>query len=91
VRMALGATERDVTRMVQTSALALVCAGLAVGAPLAFWSQRLAADLVDDLLVNAAFPVGVAAAVTIAVGLLAAYVPARRAARVHPMEALRHS
>jgi hypothetical protein len=62
-----------------------------VGAPLAFWSQRLAADLVDDLLVNAASPIGVAAAVTIAVGLLAAYVPARRAARVHPMEALRHS
>ena len=91
VRMALGATERDVTHMVQTSALALVCAGLAVGAPLAFWSQRLAADLVDDLLVNAAFPIGIAAAVTIAVGLLAAYVPARRAARVHPVEALRHS
>jgi predicted permease len=91
VRMALGATERDVIRMVQTSALALVCAGLAVGAPLAFWSQRLAAGLVDDLLVDAAFPIGIAAAVTIAVGLLAAYVPARRAARVHPMEALRHS
>jgi predicted permease len=91
VRVALGATERDVTRMVLTSALALVCAGLAVGAPLAYWSQRLAADLVDDLLVNPAFPIGVAAAVTIAVGLLAAYVPARRAARVHPMEALRHS
>src|SRR6202011_1662642 len=46
IRMALGATERDVIRMVQTSALALVCAGLAVGAPLAFWSKRFAAHLV---------------------------------------------
>jgi predicted permease len=91
VRMALGATERDVTRMVQKSALALVCAGLAVGAPLAFWSKRFAVHLVDDLPVSAAFPIGFAAAMTIALALLAAYVPARRAAHVHPMEALRHS
>jgi len=92
VRMALGATERDVTRMVLSNALALVGAGLAVGAPLAFWSQRLARYLVGDLPVNAvAFPIGVAAAVTIAVGLLSAYVPARRAARVNPMDALRRS
>jgi ABC-type antimicrobial peptide transport system permease subunit len=52
--MALGATEREVTRMVQKSALAMACAGLAVGAPLAFWSKRFAAHLVDDLPVNAA-------------------------------------
>ena len=91
VRMALGATEGDVTRMVQASALALVCAGLAVGAPLAFWSHRLAAGLADGLPVDAAFTIGVAAAVTIAVGLLAAYVPARRAARVQVIEALRHT
>jgi ABC-type antimicrobial peptide transport system permease subunit len=91
VRMALGATERDVTGIVLTNALALVCAGLAVGAPLAFWSHRLAANLVDGLPVDAAFPIGVAAAVTIAVGLLAAYVPARRAARVQVIQALRHT
>jgi ABC-type lipoprotein release transport system permease subunit len=41
--------------------------------------------------VNTAFPIGFAAVATIALALLAAYVPARRAARVHPMEALRHS
>jgi ABC-type lipoprotein release transport system permease subunit len=62
-----------------------------VGAPLAFWSKRFAVHLVDDLPVSAAFPIGFAAAMTIALALLAAYVPARRAAHVHPMEALRHS
>jgi hypothetical protein len=47
--------------LVQTSALALICAGLAVGTPLAFWSQRFAAHLVDRLVVSAAFRIGVAA------------------------------
>jgi len=74
VRMALGATERDVTRMVLKGALGLVCAGLVVGAR----------------PVEAAFPLAFAAATMIAAALLAAYVPAKRAARVDPMEALRH-
>ena len=43
IRMALGATERDVTRMVLKGALGLVCAGLVVGAPIAVWSKRFAA------------------------------------------------
>jgi len=89
IRMALGATRRDVMRMVQASALTLVCVGLAIGAPLAFWSMRFAAAMAADLTVDAAFPIGAAAAVMVAVALVAAYVPARRAARVDPMDALR--
>ena len=49
VRMALGATERDVTRMVLKSALGLVRAGLVAGVPVAIWSRRLAASLIQDL------------------------------------------
>jgi ABC-type antimicrobial peptide transport system permease subunit len=89
IRMALGATSGDVARMVVTSALGLVCAGLVVGAPLALWTRRLAASLVDDLPQGAALPVGFAAVAMIAVALLAAYVPARRASRVDPIVALR--
>jgi ABC-type lipoprotein release transport system permease subunit len=55
------------------------------------WSQRLAASLIQNLRVEMAFPIAFAAMAMIGVSLLAAYLPARRAARVHPMEALRHS
>jgi putative ABC transport system permease protein len=91
IRMALGATRRDVTRMVLNDALRLVCAGLVLGVPIAIWSQRLAANLIQNLRVDIGLPIAFAAAAMIGVALLAAYVPARRAARVHPMEALRHS
>ena len=91
IRMALGATRRDVTRMVLNNALRLVCAGVVLGAPIAFWSERFAANLIVNLRVEPVFPVAVAAAAMIVVALVAAYVPARRAARVHPMDALRHS
>jgi ABC-type antimicrobial peptide transport system permease subunit len=91
IRMALGATERDVTAMVLKSALGLVLAGLLVGAPIAAWSQRVVASLVENVTLGIAMPIAVAAAAMIAVALLAAYVPARRAARVQPIDALRHS
>jgi predicted permease len=91
VRIALGATERDVTRMVLKSALALAGAGLVVGVPLAIVSQRFAASLVQGLPVKSALPIGIAGVMMIAIALLAAYVPARRAARVQPVDALRHS
>jgi putative ABC transport system permease protein len=91
VRMALGATERDVTRMVLRGALGLVCAGLVVGAPIALWSRHVAASLVQNLPASNALPIAFAALAMIAMALLAAYLPARRAARVRPMDALRHS
>jgi ABC-type antimicrobial peptide transport system permease subunit len=77
--------------MVLKSALGLVLAGLLVGAPIAAWSQRVVASLVENVTLGIAMPIAVAAAAMIAVALLAAYVPARRAARVQPIDALRHS
>jgi predicted permease len=89
IRMALGATRTDVTRMVLREALALVTAGLVVGVPLVIWTRNFAASLIHDLPVTGALPIVFAAVAMIAVALLAAYVPARRAAQVDPMEALR--
>lgn len=90
IRRALGATRGDVTGMVLRDALAMVCAGLAIGAPIAFWGKSFAASLLPGLPAESAIPIVFGAAAMIAIALLAAYVPARRAARVDPMAALRY-
>lgn len=90
IRMALGATRGDAIRMVLGDALGMVCIGLAVGAPIAYWSERFAASLVPELQIRSAFPIASGAVVLTVIALLAAYVPARRAARVDPMVALRY-
>jgi predicted permease len=89
IRVALGATRGDVIRMVVASAGWLVSGGLLLGAPAAFWSTRLAASIVEHLPTRGGMPIAPAAAAVVAVALVAAYVPARRAARVEPVIALR--
>ena len=89
LRMALGATRVQVTCMVLGDALRMVGAGLLLGVPAAFWGRRLAASLVEGLTSGIAAPVAIAAAAMVSVALIGAFVPARRAARVEPMEALR--
>jgi putative ABC transport system permease protein len=90
VRMALGATTGDVSRLVLKGAFGLVCAGLVLGVPIAVASQRFAASLVPGLAANSPLPIAVAGLIMIAIALVAAYVPARRAMRVQPVTALRH-
>jgi putative ABC transport system permease protein len=90
IRMALGATPGRVVRMVLGDALGMVVAGLVVGAPLAFWGKNLAASLIPDLPVSSAAPIIFGAVAMVVVALVAAYAPARRAAGVDPMEALRY-
>jgi predicted permease len=90
VRMALGARASDVSRLVLGDAMGMVCAGLAGGAALVFWSRPLAASLVQDLKLESVAPVVLGGGAIVAVALVAAYVPARRAAGVDPMVALRH-
>lgn len=89
IRMALGATRRDVTQLVLGQALSLAGVGLIIGAPIALWVRHRAATVLDGLSAESLLPAAVAALVTIAVALLAAYVPARRAIRVAPVIALR--
>jgi predicted permease len=90
IRTALGATESAMSRMVLADALRMVLAGLAIGAPMALWGKSFAASLIQDLPVKSGIPIAFGVVAMVAVALVAAFVPARRAARVEPVEALRY-
>jgi predicted permease len=90
IRMALGATRSSVLRMVLGDALLMVFAGLAIGAFTTLWGKRLAASLIADLPLKSATPLVFGVLAMIAIALFAAYVPARRATSLDPMEVLRH-
>lgn len=89
VRMAVGATPRSVMALVLRQALGLVGVGLIIGLPIAFWTKQIAGAMVENLSADSLFPIVTAIIGTIAVSLLAAWVPARRATRVDPLTALR--
>jgi ABC-type antimicrobial peptide transport system permease subunit len=89
VRVALGATPARIQRGVLTLAGRHLLAGLALGVPAAWWLSRgFEALLFRVTPADASVYVGVAA-LLIAVGFLAAWVPARRAARIDPILTLR--
>ena len=89
VRVALGAEAGDVVRLVVRQGLVLALIGVTIGLAGAFALTRLMSSVIFG--VNAADPVTflAVAAGLIGVALVASYVPARRASRVDPMEALR--
>jgi len=89
IRFALGARLRDVTRIVLTSGLklALLGAGLGVFGAIGV-SKLLSAGFPGMRLSNPPVLVGTTL-LLIGVALLACWLPARRAARINPMEALR--
>jgi putative ABC transport system permease protein len=90
IRMALGASRRDVLRATLGQALAWIAAGVAVGVPLALGAARLAASLLFGLSATDPTVLGGAAVLMSALGLIAAYLPARRASTRDPLVALRH-
>ena len=89
VRMALGATPRTIARPILREALLLATAGLAVGIPAALVLTRLIASQLYGVSPTDPATLGAGALVLLAVAVLAAWLPVRRAARVDPMTALR--
>ncbi len=89
VRRALGAQPGDVVRLVVTEGLKLVAAGVVIGVLGALGLTHLIAALIHG--VSAADPPSfvLGAMLLVAAGLLASYVPARRAVRIEPMTVLR--
>jgi putative ABC transport system permease protein len=90
IRMALGAEREHVLKMVLQSGAVLALSGIGIGLVAAFALARLVAALLFET--SAADPptFSVVPLLLLAVALLASYLPARRAARVDPMAALRY-
>jgi len=89
VRMALGARPRDVLGGVLLQGMALTIAGLAVGMTGAMAATRVIASMLVNVSATDPATFMGAAAFLIAVALVACYLPARRATRVDPVNALR--
>ena len=89
VRMALGAEAGSVLRMVLAAAIVPVLLGIACGGIGAAFTVRLLRDFLFGVTPLDPVAFATAAGVLIAVALLAAYIPARRATRVDPLSALR--
>ena len=89
IRMALGARARQVVALVQRQTLAPVGAGIVLGLLLAVWTAKLVGALLYGLDPDDPMAFTAVALALAAVALLAAWVPARRAARVDPAITLR--
>jgi putative ABC transport system permease protein len=89
VRMALGATVRDLLRLVILRGLRLTIAGVAIGLTAALLLTRLMGNLLYKISPRDPIAFGVALIILLAVALLACFLPARRATRVDPVQALR--
>jgi putative ABC transport system permease protein len=90
IRMALGARQGSILRLVMRDAAIVVAAGVAVGLLGSIWIMRLVKGLLFGLTPNDPWTTALAILAMTAAALVATYVPARRAMGVDPMVALRY-
>lgn len=89
IRMALGAKRHDVMRMVLGEGLKTATIGAAVGLLIALPLPKIFGSLFFDLHIHEPWVYFIVPIAILAVAILATYFPARRAARIQPMNALR--
>jgi len=90
VRMSFGAQTRDIVRMVLRSGMLLTITGLVIGLPIAFLLARALSSVLFGVEAADPFSFVGLPLLLVAVAALACYLPARRAARVDPLVALRY-
>jgi predicted permease len=90
IRMALGATAIAVTRMVMRETISVVLIGVAIGLGAAMATTRLIEGALFGLTPTEPITISIAVLLMVGVAAVAGYLPARRAAKVDPMIALRY-
>ena len=90
IRVALGASRKQILKMVLREAFTPVLMGIVLGLPLALAAGRLVANQLYGLKTSDPPTLSAAIFLLVAVASLAAYLPARRASKVDPMVALRY-
>jgi predicted permease len=90
VRMALGAQKTDVLSLVVRESVRLVGVGVLIGIPVSLGSSRVLNTMLYGLKSWDPSSLLIVTAILISVAFLAGYIPARRAARIDPMVALRY-
>jgi predicted permease len=89
VRLALGSTRERILRLFLKQGLVLVVAGLVLGVVCALWAGRLLKSFLYEVQPLDGWTYASVVGILLLVGILAALIPARRAAAVEPIEALR--
>lgn len=90
IRVALGARQIDVLRLILSGGFKLILIGIALGLVLSFVVTRFLSTLLFGVRTTDLFTFSVLPVLLVVVGLLACYLPARRAAKVDPLVALRY-
>jgi len=90
IRMALGAARGDVIRQFVGQGMVLTIVGVVVGLVAALGASRWIASQLYDVAPHDPSTYVVMAVVLVAIAMAATFIPARRATRVNPIEALRH-